>query len=191
MGKKMAVDKNQERLLAQRNSTRKPAFVVKETAFKASVKPRWRKPTGKHSPVRQYHKGRVKMPHSGYGAPKAVKGLTRAGLNPVLVHRAVDLNSIDSNKDVVIIASNVGIRKKLAMLKICQEKGFTVSSIKDVSQKIVGYEKEFSDRKEAKSARNAKQSKKQKKAVKKEDKKSDEKKSDEKKSEVKPDTKNQ
>ena len=173
-----------DRLLAQRNSTRKPAFVVKETAFKANVKPRWRKPTGKHSPVRQYHKGRVKMPHVGYGAPKAVKGLTRDGFNPVLVFRDEDLESVDSNKDVVVIASNVGTRKRLGLLNICLEKGFNVYSVKDVNQKIESYNKEFSSRKELRSANKAKQS--QKKATKNsDDKKAEDKKTEDKKAEDK------
>ncbi len=178
------------RLLSQRNLYRKPAFVVKETHFKANVKSRWRKPRGKHSPVRQYHKGRVKMPTVGYGASKAVHGLTRSGHKPILVHRIQDLDLVNSEKNVVVIASNVGARKRLALLQLCLEKKLKVFTIKNVDEEITKQKKSFAARKEASvSKQKGKEAKlKEKKKVKEEkkaaEKKAEAEKKDEKKSET-------
>lgn len=182
----MADEKNTQRLLEQRNGLRKPAFVVKESHFKANVKKRWRLPRGKHSPVRQYHKGRVAMPTPGYGAPKAVYGLTKDGKNPIYVENLNDLNSVDAQKDIVVIASNVGLKKRISILKVCKEQELSVFAASDLRKEISKRDRQFADSKKITSDRRKEKESKAKKASdkKKEDKKAAKKEKEEKKVEV-------
>ena len=156
--KKMAEEKTQ-RLLEQRNALRKPAFVLKESHFKTGVKSNWRKPRGKHSPVRQCHKGRLSMPHPGYGAPKEVYGLTREGKKPVSVQRIKDLELVDVKTDTVVIGSTVGLRKRLLLLKACSEGGFFVAGV-DLKKELSVRDRQFANSKQITNARRkARQSK--------------------------------
>ena len=149
----MANETDTKRLLEQRNALRKPAFVVKESHFKAGVKPNWRRPRGKHSPVRQCHKGRIKMPHPGYGAPKAAYGLTRTGRVPKQVMNLADLENIDKERDAVIIASSVGLRKRIALLSVCKEKGLTLEGALDLKAEMSKCDRQFADSKKITTAR--------------------------------------
>ena len=179
----MTDKKNVERLLEQRNALRKPAFVVKESHFKAGVKKNWRRPRGKHSPVRQCHKGRIKMPHPGYGSPKAVYGLSKKGLLPVVVNTVSDLDKVDATKEAVVIASNVGLKKRLVLLKACKDKGLVLDT-KDLAKEISKCDRKFADSKKLTNDRRVKKKNKEKsraKATKKEDKKTSDKKEDNKK----------
>ncbi|MAG60635.1 hypothetical protein CL619_02500 [archaeon] len=149
----MTEENNSKKLLEQRNSLRKPAFVVKESNFKAGVKPNWRKPRGKHSPVRQYHKGRIRMPTPGYGAPKEVYGLTRDGKKPVFVQRIGDLDKVNARTDVVVIGSTVGLRKRLSLLKVCREKGLILAGPSDLKKELSTRDRQFADSKKITNAR--------------------------------------
>ncbi len=149
----MTEEKNSERLLSQRNALRKPAFVVKESHFKAGVKESWRRPRGKHSPVRQCHKGRLRMPNPGYGAPKEVHGFTRDGRKPVSVQRIKDLEQVNINTDAVVIGSNVGLRKRLLLLKACNEANLVVVGVADLKKELMSRDRQFANSKKITSAR--------------------------------------
>lgn len=110
---------------------RKPYFVVKESKFSARVKSRWRFPRGKHSAVRQFHKGRPKMPTIGFSSPIEVKGLHPSGLLPVIVHNLAQMQSIDTKSQGVVIAASVGNRKKLQLLKYATGEKIKILNIKD------------------------------------------------------------
>ena len=77
---------NQELLeIRNRMNKKKPAFVRKDTHVTVRVKANWRKPRGKHSPVREQHKGRPKLVSPGYGSPKAVRYLHHSGLEIIRI----------------------------------------------------------------------------------------------------------
>jgi large subunit ribosomal protein L32e len=126
----------------------KPTFVVKESKFSAKVKSRWRFPRGKHSATRQYHKGRPKLVHPGYGSPKAVKHLHHSGLKTVLVSNTKDLSNLDAENEGALIASTVSNRSKLVLLKLAKDKKITVFNYND--QSIEKIESEFAQRKKLK-----------------------------------------
>ena len=125
---------------------RKPDFVVKESRFIGRVKERWRLPRGRHSAARQRYRGRPAQPHPGYGSPRAVRGLSREGLLPVLVHNERELKALNPSTDGALIASTVGSRKKLLLLTVAQQNQIKVLQVKDtvaLAQKIIT---EVSDR---------------------------------------------
>ncbi len=166
---------------------KKPAFVVKESNFSARVKKRWRYPRGKHSAVRQCHRGRPAMPDPGYGAPAASRGLHTTGLLPVVIRNASQLQDLQSSVQGAVIASGTGDRKRLEILKSAKEKKINILNIKDIDKHISLIEEKQAERKKAKAerlkSRSKKQEEKKKKVVEKE--KKDKEKAEDKKTEDK------
>lgn len=170
---------------------RNPGFVVKESKFSARVKSRWRFPRGKHSAVRQMHKGRPPMPTPGYGAAKKVKGL-RMGLQPLLVARVSQLEGIDTSIQGVVISGKVGNKKRLEILQAAEEKKIFVLNVKDTGILINTIKEKFAARKRAKNIKlkdkDKKEEEKKKKAIEKKKKEEEDKSKKEKENNSKNDT---
>jgi large subunit ribosomal protein L32e len=128
---------------------KKPVFVVKESKFSSRVKSRWRFPRGKHSKVRQMHKGRPLLVGVGFSSPKSVKGLHHTGFEMVNVSNKSQLILISENQGA-IISSGVGGRKKLSILEVAQEKGIKILNVSDISKEISKIKDELSTRKDSK-----------------------------------------
>ena len=99
----------------KRKFTRQSAVAYKRLAN------RWRKPRGGQNKVRQFEKGKIKMPAIGYGAPKILRYLHPSGLKEVLVFNAGSLASLDPKTEAVKIAHTVGKRKKQEIVKKAEE----------------------------------------------------------------------
>lgn len=89
----------------------------------------WRRPKGTDNKIRKRWKSRQKMVEVGYGSPRKVKGLLPNGKKPVLVHNIDELLSIDKEKEVAIIASNVGKRKREQIIQKAKELGIEIFNI--------------------------------------------------------------
>jgi len=129
---------------------KKPAFVRKDTYIKTKVKANWRKPRGKHSPVREQHKGRPKLVSPGYGSPKAVRHLHHSGLKIVRVNNLKDLDKINAEKQGLIIANTVGGRKRIELVKQALEKNLQILNLKEPQKYLERLEMEFKKRKDSK-----------------------------------------
>ncbi len=141
-------------LEARKKAKRKmPLFVVKESNGVGCVKRRWRYPRGRHSPVRQRHRGRTPIPSPGYGSPKAVFGLHTSGLLPVVVCNEKELLALDKRKEGAVLSSNLGNRKRLALLKLSQEKGFPLLNVKDNNALIQKIGTDYEERRKEKGLR--------------------------------------
>ncbi|MEM0379308.1 MAG: 50S ribosomal protein L32e [Nanopusillaceae archaeon] len=81
----------------------------------------WRRPKGIHNKIRKKIKGKPEMVEVGYGSPREVKGLLRNGKRPVLVHNIEELEKIDKEKEIAVIASTVGRRKREQIIKRAKE----------------------------------------------------------------------
>lgn len=75
----------------------------------------WRKPRGKHSPMRRKEAHAPKMPNKGFRSPKEERGLHPSGLEEVLVHNPSDLEDVDGETQAVRIGTSVGGRKRAAI----------------------------------------------------------------------------
>jgi len=82
---------------------------------------KWRKPRGSQSKLRKYKKSRGFMPHPGYESPKSIRGLHPSGLEDVLIHNQNELEKIKPEKQACRIASSVGKRKKIEIMKKAEE----------------------------------------------------------------------
>ena len=120
--------------LEDRNKAKKkkPSFNRQDHNLKGKFVGTWRKPRGMHSKQRRNKDGHGNMPSIGYGTPSDVRGLDSVGMKKCTVNYIKDLANLDPKKDVVIIASAVGNKKKLSILEEAKKKGLKVKSVRDV-----------------------------------------------------------
>ena len=146
---------------------KKPDFIVKAANFAPRIARRWRKPIGRHSPIRQMIRGKPALVSIGYGSPSELRHLHRSGLEMVLVHTEADLQKIRPQEQGMILA-RVGERRKLALLQLAQQKKITVfnlkaeEKIKDITDKVALHKQQ---KQEKKSEKVRKQEEKERRAV--------------------------
>ena len=73
---------------------------------------------------------RGSLPDPGYGSPAEVRGLNRDGYREVLVSNVGDLENVNPEEDVAIIASGVGKRKKLEIMELAHKKNIKIGNHK-------------------------------------------------------------
>ena len=117
-----------ERLLGLRKELKeiKPEFIRQDNPKRMKVNYKWRKPKGIHSKIRHKFKGRRKMPSPGYKSPRKVKGLHSSGLKIINVESAGNLKEIKKENEGIVVAKNVGMKKRLEILKKAKELNVTV-----------------------------------------------------------------
>ncbi len=114
--------------LRKKLKSRKPDFLRQDWHKYKRFKndPKWRKPRGLHSKMRRKFKGKPKMPDPGYGSPKAVRGLHPSGYEEVLVYNVKDVEKVDKERQAIRIASTVGTRKRMEIIKKAEELGIKI-----------------------------------------------------------------
>lgn len=142
--------KNKLLELREMKKSKKPVFIARDSQRrKEVVQDSWRRPRGKQSKTRLHHAGNPKMPSQGYRSPREVRGFHKLGLKSVVV---ASLKQLDSIKDEgIIIASSVGIKKRLEILKAAAAKKITILNI-DAQAFIKKAEEAFAERKKKKAA---------------------------------------
>lgn len=118
-----------KRLLRLRNlmSRIRPRFIRMNSWYLARLEDNWRSP--RHSldnKIRKQRKGYPPMVKVGYRGPKAVRGLHPSGFQEVIVYNVKDLEKVDPSIQAVKIASTVGRRKRLEIIKKAEELGIRV-----------------------------------------------------------------
>ena len=151
----------QNKQTVESGKRKKPNFVVKESKFSARVNKRWRYPRGKHSAVRQRHKGRPPLPTPGYGSPKSVKFLNKDGFKEILVRNEKDLLEIKDQNHIALFSSTMGVKKKITLLELAIEKKISVAKVKDIQEKIKELKNSFDARKKLKQKKVQQKSKKE------------------------------
>ena len=100
---------------------KKPDFIKQGGKNLRRLEKKWRKPRGSQSKLRKHKKDKGFLPHPGYGSPRAVKGLHPSGFEEVLIYNVKDLEKIDSEKQACRIASTVGKKKRIEIMKKAEE----------------------------------------------------------------------
>ncbi len=129
---------------------KKPVFVRRDSRYKSRVSSKWRKPRGRHSPVRQKHKGKPKLVSIGYGSPQAVKNLHPSGLQKVIIHNKNQLENLDLKTQGLILSRTLGSKKKIELIKHALEKNLPFLNLKDPQKHLEKLQSQFEERKKSK-----------------------------------------
>lgn len=129
-----------ERLLKQRNeiNKRRPKFVHTQSWMNKNLSRKsYRVPTGKRNKMRLRYEGKHKIVRIGYKGPAEIRGLLKDGSKLQIIQNMAELMRADKNA-VIIIAGNVGLKKKLVLLKKAGELGLKIAnaSVEKVEDKI-------------------------------------------------------
>jgi len=100
---------------------KKPKFIRQGTKNLKRLGKKWRRPRGSQSKLRKHKKAKGFLPHPGYGSPKSVRGLHPSGFEDVLIYNVKGLEKIDSKKQSCRIASRVGKKKRIEIMKKAEE----------------------------------------------------------------------
>ncbi|MEK6936755.1 MAG: eL32 family ribosomal protein [Nanoarchaeota archaeon] len=157
--------------LREKIKDNKPEFIRQEYPARKNLEKTWRKPKGIHSKMRKKKLGKRKQPSVGYKSPRLVRGLSKEGLIPILIHSLNDLAKVTKD-NILIIGRTVGAKKRIELLKKIKEKSFKIQNIKNIDEKIKSLISEFEKRiKEKKEKLKIKEKKPEKKPEVKEEKK--------------------
>lgn len=124
--------------LRKKIKAKKPTFLRQDFQRK-KLKTKWRQPKGIHSKLRTKFKGHVKHPSMGFSSPKAVRFLHPSGFKEILVANLSQLKDIKPDEGI-IIASLVGMKKKLELLKKIKELKLRLLNIKNIDETITKIE---------------------------------------------------
>jgi large subunit ribosomal protein L32e len=111
---------------------RKQKFNRQEYFRYKKVHNRWRRPSGRHSKMRQDIGGKMISPTIGWGTDAKVRGLHPCGLEDVLVDNVHELDKIDKGTQAVRISGRIGKRKR----RIVEEKARSLE-LKILNQKTL------------------------------------------------------
>jgi len=100
---------------------KKPYFLRQGGKNLKRLGEKWRKPRGMHSKLRRHKKAKGFLPQPGYGSPKDLKYLHPSGFEEVPVFNIKDLEKINPSKQACRIASTVGKKKRLEIMKKTEE----------------------------------------------------------------------
>jgi large subunit ribosomal protein L32e len=124
------LDPEMKRLLAERRrrSADRPLF-VRQQAHRYYALGRWdtwRRPRGQQSKQRRHYGYRPTVVSIGFGSPRATRGLTPSGFQPILVRNAHDLEAIDAARQAALVARTVGTRKRILLEEAARRRGVHV-----------------------------------------------------------------
>ncbi len=133
---------------------KKPVFIREEAKkIKKLSKMGWRKPRGWHNKMRHGFKGHRRCVEPGWGSPAEVKGLHRSGLQMIPINTIAELAKIDPAKQGIIIAANVGTKKKMDIIDAAVKKKITILNIKDPAKFVEGKKALFQKNKDERLAK--------------------------------------
>ncbi len=151
------------------DSKKKIKFVRYNSEHLSKLSPNWRRAKGMHNKVRRGIKGHPLAPAVGYGSPKSLKSLYKSKFDYKLITSEKDLENLE--KKYVLISKNLGMKKKILLLKKIKSLGINVLNIKDLDKFIQDSESFLKDKKENKKQKQLKKQESKKKVEVKKDKK--------------------
>ena len=141
-----------ERLLGVRRvlKRKKPLFLRVDAHKRKRVKQVWRRPKGRQTKMREQRGGARKRVEPGFGSPRLVYGLSRAGYDVVTVHRPEDIAGIDTASQAALLSATLGLKKKVETVKAAMDRNVIILNLKDPAAFLKGIEERFAMKKAAK-----------------------------------------
>ena len=140
-----------EKLLQKRREikAKKPDFIRQDAHKKKKLKKCWRSSKGIQSKMRLNKAGYRKSIRIGYKSPAEVRGLSRNGLEPIMVSNVSQLTKITEGQGAVI-SSTVGQRKRMEIAKKAEDLSIPVINIKNIKDYLKSAGEKIAKRKEEK-----------------------------------------
>jgi len=129
--------------------------------------------------MRLAKRGYNKSVSKGYKADKEVRSLHISGLKQIIVKNVFDLNNLNAQTEGALIASTVGVKKKLEIIKKAIELKITILNVKDPQEYIKKKEDDIKKVKETKAKKKQEREEKKKATEKKAKEKKEKEKTDE------------
>jgi large subunit ribosomal protein L32e len=108
---------------------KKPDFKQQNFGRKKRVSDRWKRPRGIQSKMRHKFKGYPIMVSQGWRSPVEIRGLNNKGFETVMIYNVSDLGKVEKHH-AIIIASNVGNKKRLEIIEKAEQLNITIANIK-------------------------------------------------------------
>lgn len=109
---------------------------------------RWRRPVGSQSKMRLGKKGQPLKRKSGFSSPRKVRGTLKNGLKPLLIYNSSQLEDFDNEHCSAVIASSVGMKKRVEIVKKAIKNKIDIHNIKNAEAYLKKVEEELKKRKE-------------------------------------------
>lgn len=153
-----------KKLLEQRKTlkSKKPKFSRQDSHKKPKLGTKWRRPKGLQSKMRLNRRGYKRSISKGWKSPKAVRGLDKTGLHPIMVQTLNQLKNIDKESQSIIISAVVGKKKKIDIVKEALKLNLQIINF-DAKVYLEKVEKELKEKKAAKEEKEKKKEEKKKK----------------------------
>lgn len=126
---------------------RKPTFERQYANVMKQFKGSWNRPRGMHSKMRRGMRGKKLLPCVGFRSPVGVRGLTREGFILVVVSNISELQKVDPKKQIAVLASGLGMRKRVELLNKAVELKLNISNVKEPTKFVDEAKKKINDRK--------------------------------------------
>jgi large subunit ribosomal protein L32e len=141
-------ERQMNKLLELRNAkkAKKPTFKKQDSHKWDRLSDSWRQPKGGDSKLRKKRRGKSRHPSMGFSSPRKVRGLNKLGFEEVLVKNVDLLDSIDVKTQVVLVG-RVGKKKKIEIVKKCEEMKLNIANVKDIKSFIAEVDKKMADKK--------------------------------------------
>ncbi|MGB9709406.1 MAG: 50S ribosomal protein L32e [Infirmifilum sp.] len=108
-------------------SAKRPRFIRMNSWIIKRLDDSWRSPRRSlDNKIRLQRKGFPPLVKIGYRGPFSVRNLHPSGFKEVIVHNPQELEGIDPSTQAVRIASTVGRRKRIEIIKKAEEKGIRI-----------------------------------------------------------------
>lgn len=158
-----------KKLLGLRKQLKKkrPDFIRNDCNKKARLGKKWHRPKGITNKMRLNLRGYPKVISSGYRSPVLVRGLTKQGLEPVIISNVSELTKLDPSSQMPILSSRLGQRKKSEIVKKAKEMNIKLQNIRNIEKYLTFVEENMKIRKDKKQAVTKKKEEKAKEAEKK------------------------
>ncbi len=150
-----------ERLLEVRSQLRKrtPRFIRADTHKRKRLKKVWRYPRGRHLKMGEQKRGARKRVEPGFRAPRLVRGLSRSGHEPVMVHSPEDIEAMDSRTQAALLSATLGARKKVEAVKAALKSNIVILNMRNPEAFLEGVRERFAKKKAAEKEKTAKEKK--------------------------------
>ncbi|MFP3315535.1 MAG: 50S ribosomal protein L32e [Caldivirga sp.] len=97
----------------------------------------WRRPKGIDNKIRMRRKGYPPMVDVGYRGPRVARGIHPSGFMEVIVHNPRELRNVDPSRQAIRIASTVGVRKRIEIIREAVRRGIKVLNLDNKTREAI------------------------------------------------------